>query len=262
VLVGKSVRLDPASRKGGTVVARLDGAATSPRGGQRLSDRNAFLRAICEQPADDAPRLVFADWLDENGEPDWADFIRVQCDIWDITEGDHAALCCVKGCSAWPIGQEYRCKQCRPCSLASRSWALAPTITTNNCLAHMFDITCRRGFVAEVACPLGDWLDHGKAICEQHPVERVRITDRVPYFGVSDNDWSWIYTPPNLIWDDKPRILPYDVWRLLDQHDTSSARMRAKRYRTREHALARLNVAALTWARKQAGLPPLKEKQA
>src|SRR5688572_17854310 len=37
-----------------------------------------FLRAICENPADDAPRLVFADWLDERGDPDRARFIRVQ----------------------------------------------------------------------------------------------------------------------------------------------------------------------------------------
>jgi uncharacterized protein (TIGR02996 family) len=37
-----------------------------------------FLRAICENPADDAPRLVYADWLDEHGQPDRAEFIRLQ----------------------------------------------------------------------------------------------------------------------------------------------------------------------------------------
>ena len=37
-----------------------------------------FLRAICDHPADDAPRLVFADWLDEQSDPDRAKFIRVQ----------------------------------------------------------------------------------------------------------------------------------------------------------------------------------------
>jgi uncharacterized protein (TIGR02996 family) len=35
-----------------------------------------FLRAICEAPEDDAPRLVYADWLDENGDADRAEFIR------------------------------------------------------------------------------------------------------------------------------------------------------------------------------------------
>jgi uncharacterized protein (TIGR02996 family) len=32
------------------------------------TDREAFIRAICEQPDDDTPRLVYADWLDENGD--------------------------------------------------------------------------------------------------------------------------------------------------------------------------------------------------
>ena len=35
-----------------------------------------FLRAICQSPDDDAPRLVFADWIEENGDPDRAEFIR------------------------------------------------------------------------------------------------------------------------------------------------------------------------------------------
>lgn len=37
-----------------------------------------FLRAICENPEDDTARLVYADWLDENGDPDRAEFIRLQ----------------------------------------------------------------------------------------------------------------------------------------------------------------------------------------
>jgi uncharacterized protein (TIGR02996 family) len=37
-----------------------------------------FLRAICDSPADDAPRLVYADWLEEHGDPFRAEFIRVQ----------------------------------------------------------------------------------------------------------------------------------------------------------------------------------------
>jgi uncharacterized protein (TIGR02996 family) len=43
-----------------------------------MIEREALLRAICENPDDDTPRLVFADWLDESGEPERAEFIRVQ----------------------------------------------------------------------------------------------------------------------------------------------------------------------------------------
>jgi uncharacterized protein (TIGR02996 family) len=37
-----------------------------------------FLRAICENPDDDTVRLVYADWLDEHGELERAEFIRLQ----------------------------------------------------------------------------------------------------------------------------------------------------------------------------------------
>lgn len=42
-----------------------------------MSDRDAFLRAIHANPDDDAPRLVYSDWLEENGQEDRAEFIRI-----------------------------------------------------------------------------------------------------------------------------------------------------------------------------------------
>jgi uncharacterized protein (TIGR02996 family) len=41
-------------------------------------DERAFLRAIVEAPVDDAPRLVYADWLEEHGQGERAEFIRLQ----------------------------------------------------------------------------------------------------------------------------------------------------------------------------------------
>lgn len=41
----------------------------------------ALLAAILALPDDDLPRLVYADWLDEAGHPDRAEFIRVQCEL-------------------------------------------------------------------------------------------------------------------------------------------------------------------------------------
>jgi uncharacterized protein (TIGR02996 family) len=35
-----------------------------------------FLRAMAEAPDDDLPRMVFADWLDEHGQREWAAAIR------------------------------------------------------------------------------------------------------------------------------------------------------------------------------------------
>src|SRR5262245_11210901 len=48
----------------------------------------AFLRSILASPDDDAPRLVYADWLDENGDPNRAEFIRLQIRLARSPAGD------------------------------------------------------------------------------------------------------------------------------------------------------------------------------
>jgi len=52
-----------------------------------MSDTLPFLRAIAEEPDDDACRLVFADWLEERG--DWrAEFLRLDCRLKGMAEGE------------------------------------------------------------------------------------------------------------------------------------------------------------------------------
>jgi uncharacterized protein (TIGR02996 family) len=55
----------------------------------------ALFRAVCEQPWDDTVRLVYADWLEEHGQPERAEFIRIQCELirfqcehpeWDVSD--------------------------------------------------------------------------------------------------------------------------------------------------------------------------------
>ena len=46
-----------------------------------MSDELALLTAIIANPDEDTPRLVFADWLQENGQPERAEFIRVQIEV-------------------------------------------------------------------------------------------------------------------------------------------------------------------------------------
>jgi uncharacterized protein (TIGR02996 family) len=40
---------------------------------------DAFLQSIIESPDDDSPRLIYADYLEEHGQPERAEFIRLQC---------------------------------------------------------------------------------------------------------------------------------------------------------------------------------------
>jgi uncharacterized protein (TIGR02996 family) len=37
-----------------------------------MTSETAFLRDILEHPDDDTPRLIFADWLEDNGDPERA----------------------------------------------------------------------------------------------------------------------------------------------------------------------------------------------
>jgi uncharacterized protein (TIGR02996 family) len=48
----------------------------------------AFLAAIADRPDDDLPRLVYADYLDETGQPERAEFIRVQVELAKLSEND------------------------------------------------------------------------------------------------------------------------------------------------------------------------------
>lgn len=45
-----------------------------------------LLRAVCESPDDDTPRLVFADWLQENNEDGRAEFIRLQVKMAQVKD--------------------------------------------------------------------------------------------------------------------------------------------------------------------------------
>jgi len=46
-----------------------------------------FLETILDNPSDDGPRMVYADWLEEQGDPR-AEFIRAQLQLARIAEGD------------------------------------------------------------------------------------------------------------------------------------------------------------------------------
>jgi uncharacterized protein (TIGR02996 family) len=57
------------------------GSEGEPPGGSPFpSDGDALRQAILAQPDDDIARLVYADWLEENGQPERAAFIRAQ--VW------------------------------------------------------------------------------------------------------------------------------------------------------------------------------------
>jgi uncharacterized protein (TIGR02996 family) len=79
-----------------------------------------FLDAILADPGDDTPRLVYADWLEEYGQAERGEFIRVQCELARHEAPKHPGVvaCEGKGPPARAGGRK-RCK-CRPCALCRR----------------------------------------------------------------------------------------------------------------------------------------------
>jgi uncharacterized protein (TIGR02996 family) len=51
-----------------------------------MDEREDFLRAIREEPDDEIHRLVFADWLEDHDEAEWAALIRHQCGLARLME--------------------------------------------------------------------------------------------------------------------------------------------------------------------------------
>jgi uncharacterized protein (TIGR02996 family) len=52
-----------------------------------MQDEEAFLLAITQAPDDDAPRLVYADWLDERDRPGGG-FLRAECELAALDPAD------------------------------------------------------------------------------------------------------------------------------------------------------------------------------
>ena len=53
-----------------------------------MTHDDAFLQAIIESPDDDSLRLIYADWLDDHGQAERAEFIRVQLGLGQLPVAD------------------------------------------------------------------------------------------------------------------------------------------------------------------------------
>lgn len=139
----------------------------------------AFQRAIVADPDDDAPRLVFADWMDEHDRSQWASLIRLQIELARLEQ---------TGQGQAPAAEALRRKEreyLRPVSVDLLFWAVdacpglvemsfrpysaIPTIVGAD------RVTFRRGFVEEVTCTAAEWLRHGQAVRERQPIRDLRL---------------------------------------------------------------------------------------
>ncbi len=145
----------------------------------------AFMAAIVANPGDDTVRLVAADFLEENGDPDRAAFIRIQVQLARLEfDGQDKSL----------EADQLRAKErafLGPLSMFRLLWAAeacpelvkmpnqgsgrAPLEATTVQGAER--IVWWRGFVIAVNCSPQEWQRHGLAIRKRQPVQVVNLTD-------------------------------------------------------------------------------------
>jgi uncharacterized protein (TIGR02996 family) len=200
----------------------------------------AFLDDIIENPDDDVPRLVYADWLTDQGRGDRAEFIRVQ-----VAAAVTGQIDCGRKKKPGPGPANWlpiRCGLCDFCRPDRRAFELHRDVNIDTLIGptafsfahttahHSLDddpagghvtLYLWRGFVETVRCPLQFWLDHGRDIVQAHPVRRVEATDKRPGFPAmlphGDKRRGW-YSLAAFDDDDHPEEadeLPEEVWTLI-----------------------------------------------
>jgi uncharacterized protein (TIGR02996 family) len=134
-----------------------------------MPDREAFFAAIRERPNDDAPRLVYADWLDEQGDSAHAELIRVQCEI-DRLAADTPQLAELKTREQELLAQKF-------------GDCFEPKLNKAECP----DIQIKRGFISELCCSYRYYLANEELWVRSAPNLRMSFTGSVASQGGKSN---------------------------------------------------------------------------
>lgn len=157
-----------------------------------MTDGPSLLAAILASPDEDTPRLMYADWLQEHGEDERAEFIRVQCDkaTWRVCPygpscHSPAAFCpecarrnavCAREHDLWntvrPTGWVIR----DPFPLEMAVHCIPPESHAKALTRSIPVAVYERGLIGRVTCTAADWLAHADAVLAAHPVRRVTLT--------------------------------------------------------------------------------------
>lgn len=121
-----------------------------------VSEAAEFLRDIQASPSADGPRLAYADWLAQRGDP-LAEFIRVQCALEPVREQDSE--------------EARQLRQREEDLLLKDSGGLLGSLW-RPVYGSDFLPVFRRGFAERVALPAPMFLEHGLALARDFPLAR------------------------------------------------------------------------------------------
>lgn len=213
-------------------------------------DQAAFLRAIRDNPDDDLKRLVYADWLEENGEEARSDFIRVQVELAAMLAGVPERFHHNLDMLLDPDSRDDRAFKQRVSALREREQRLIVSIDWAPALpphwyarsradadeeGPSFYLAC--GFASRVRCTFADWRKYGRAIRREHPVLYVGVTDREP-MQLTAGPYMWTKEPRLTGANSRMDVIPRDIF----------GPGTFKEFPTREKAFAWLSAQLIAWA--------------
>jgi uncharacterized protein (TIGR02996 family) len=146
-------------------------------------DWPAFLAAIVADPDDDTARLVAADFLEENGDPERAAFIRIQVKLARLEaagegkslDADHLRL--KERAYLGPLALDWKFWAAEECPefVAMPSQSGGRDSLDGMAVKWAERVAYRRGFIERVRCPAQDWRSHGVAVRSRNPVRGVEL---------------------------------------------------------------------------------------
>jgi uncharacterized protein (TIGR02996 family) len=158
-----------------------------------------LLAGVLAAPADDAPRLIVADWLDEHGCGERAAWIRER--VANPDQVGAWGLRGVIGSSEWFPGPGRTIFVTVPVAEAVRLEVVWSVGGERYIFAYP-----RRGFVEAVTCTAADWLAHADAILAEHPVTAVTLTT------MPARSWDFLHLWPGIAFALPPEPVPADGW--------------------------------------------------
>jgi len=126
--------------------------------GNEMTVRDELMAAVIESPDSDDPRQVFADWLDEHGERERAEFIRVQCQL----AGDDLSP-----------QQRTELKTREEQLLQAHSWDWAGNFGND-----IYEWQFERGFIERAHVNLEYSADTIQSILQKEPIRHLRDTNQ------------------------------------------------------------------------------------
>jgi uncharacterized protein (TIGR02996 family) len=129
-----------------------------------MATEDSFLQAISDEPDDDTNRLVYADWLDDHGQPERAEFIRVQIKLTRLS-GDDPQRDALEARER-ALLEEHREQWAAPL----RAWVSVDEF--------------RRGLVEAVTARPEAFLEHAAVLFQAAPVRSVRFQTAMFQLGV------------------------------------------------------------------------------